>query len=85
MRNLLFTVIATCFLLGRLDGHAVRYRPNPMILTFGGPDGTIAIVLTGDEPSPNCAVFASANPQPGTGPALVSVTSAGPNPAQPQF
>jgi uncharacterized protein (TIGR03437 family) len=81
VRHLLITVIATCFFFRSLYGHAVRYDPNPMILTFGGHDGTISVILTGDEPSPACTVLASAKPQAGTGPALVSVTSVGTNPA----
>src|SRR6266851_5482982 len=79
MRKSLITAITTCFFFGRLYGHDVVYSPQPMILTFGGQDGTISVVLVGDEPSPDCQVSASAQPQGAAD--LVSITPATPQPA----
>jgi uncharacterized protein (TIGR03437 family) len=51
-----------------------------MNLTFGGQDGTIAVVIVGDEPSPDCEVRASATTTQGAVD-LVSVMPASPQPA----
>ena len=48
-----------------------------MSLPFGGRDGTITLVIAGDEPSPNCPVFLDASTQGD----LVGVSNAGPQPA----
>ncbi len=50
-----------------------------MTLPFGGRDGTISLLIVGDEPSNDCQVFASARPQAND---LVGVTNAGPQPAR---
>jgi uncharacterized protein (TIGR03437 family) len=78
MRNLLTTVLTACFFVGGLYGHEVVYNPVPMTLTYGGQDGTISVVLVGDEPSPLCEVTASAAPQSSD---LVSVVPVSPQPA----
>jgi uncharacterized protein (TIGR03437 family) len=82
MRNLPLTVITAHLFLGVLYGHYVVYDPNPMILTFGGRDGTITAVPSADEPSPNCTVTSSARSQPGAPTDLVSVAPDGPDPDQ---
>jgi uncharacterized protein (TIGR03437 family) len=70
------SVVIPCSFFGCLHAHTVVVNPDPMILSFGGPDGTISVVLAGDEPSPACQVSASATER-GSGPALVTVTPAG--------
>ena len=72
-------ILLTCISLGYLHAHAIVLNPDPMNLPFGGRDGTISLVIVGDEPSPNCEVFLSAKPQAGD---LVSVTKAGTQPAR---
>jgi uncharacterized protein (TIGR03437 family) len=74
MRNLIFVA---CILLGPLQAHKIELNPDPMNLPFGGRDGTITLVIVGDEPSPDCPVVLSASPDSD----LVSVTKAGPQPA----
>jgi uncharacterized protein (TIGR03437 family) len=76
MKNLM---LVTCIFLGHLHAHQIEINPDPMNLPFGGRDGTINLVIVGDEPSPDCQVFSSATPQAGD---LVSVTQAGPQPAR---
>jgi uncharacterized protein (TIGR03437 family) len=76
MRNL---ILVTCIFLGCLHAHRIVLNPDPMNLPFGGRDGTISLIVVGDEPSPDCQVFLSAKPQAGD---LVSITRAGPQPAR---
>jgi hypothetical protein len=47
MRNLLITVIAIGFFATGVHCHDVSYNPQPMVLTYGGQDGTISVVLVG--------------------------------------
>ena len=47
MRNL---ILVTCIFVGHLHAHIIVIKPNPMNLTFGGPDGTISLLIVGDEP-----------------------------------
>jgi uncharacterized protein (TIGR03437 family) len=75
MRNLLITVITTCF-FGALYGHTVSYGPDPMNLSYGGKDGAITVAPDGDT---ECEVRASAKPQGVVD--LVSVAPAGTQPA----
>jgi uncharacterized protein (TIGR03437 family) len=76
MRNRL---LVTCIFLGHLHAHTIVVNPDPMNLPFGGRDGTISLVIVGDEPSINCQVTANATPQASD---LVSVTKAVPQPAR---
>ena len=76
MRNL---ILVTCIFIGHLHAHAIVIDPDPMNLPFGGRDGTISLVIVGDEPSINCQVTANASPQAND---LVSVTKAVPQPAR---
>ena len=55
-----------------LDAHNVIYSANPMVLTKGGPDGTITIAPF---PNESCIVQAFAGPPPGSN--LISVTPQG--------
>jgi hypothetical protein len=77
MRNL---ILVTCIFLGNLHAHIIVTNPDPMNLPFGGSDGTISLIIVGDEPSKDCQVTASAILQ-GAGD-LVSITRAGPQPAR---
>jgi uncharacterized protein (TIGR03437 family) len=76
MRNL---ILVTCIFLGQLHAHAIVINPDPMNLPFGGTDGTISLVIIGDEPSPDCQITVSAISDASD---LVSITRAGPQPAR---
>jgi uncharacterized protein (TIGR03437 family) len=76
MRNL---ILVAWIFLGHLHAHAIVINPDPMNLPFGGRDGTISLVIVGDEPSLDCQVVAVASPQADD---LVSVTKAVPQPAR---
>jgi hypothetical protein len=76
MRNLIFV---TCIFLGNLHAHAIVSDPDPMNLPFGGSDGTISLVIVGNEPSLDCQVTASIVPPVDD---LISVTKAGPQPSR---
>ena len=76
MRNV---ILITSIFLGYLHAHAIVLNPDPMNLRFGGRDGTISLVIVGDEPSPDCQVFLSAKPQAGD---LVSIIKTGNQPAR---
>jgi uncharacterized protein (TIGR03437 family) len=81
MRNSLIALTATYSFFGGLYGHDVIFDPALRSLTLGGADGTISNIPDFKQPLPDCQVSMTARPQTGAGPDLVSITSAGPNPA----
>jgi uncharacterized protein (TIGR03437 family) len=73
------TVLVACIFCGHLYAHIIVINPNPMNLPFGGTDGTISLLIVGDEPSADCTVNLNATSQADD---LVSITKTSPQPAR---
>jgi uncharacterized protein (TIGR03437 family) len=56
-------ILVSCIFLGQLHAHVLVINPDPMSLPFGGRDGTISLLIVGDEPSNDCAATVNARVQ----------------------
>jgi uncharacterized protein (TIGR03437 family) len=74
MRNPMYVC---CAFLGHLYAHEIVLNPDPLSLSFGGPDGIISLLIVGNEPTKDCNVVMTARPKTD----LVSLARVGTQPA----